>query len=73
MIKVDMIDAGVFQVFFTDGDLDTMVDICIGKNVSPDDVLRGLLMFCVGIYQKASLLERSQDELEGKNEGMGRG
>ncbi len=73
MIKVDSIDAGLFQVIFTDDDLDRLVDVCLVKNVSPDDLLRGLLMFAFEVYGVALFSERSPDELAREDEGMGRG
>jgi len=73
MIQVDSIDAGVFQVFITDGDLDTVIACCVRVDLPPDEILQGLLMFCIGVYSKALYTERSQDGLDRENEGMGRG
>ncbi len=73
MIKVDCIDAGVFQVFITDGSLDDVIAHCMRINCEPDDLIRGTLLMMLGFLNESLESERSQDGLDGKNEGMGRG
>ena len=73
MIKVDMIDAGVFQVFITDGNLDDVIAHCMRTSSSPDDLIRGTLLMMLGFLNESLESERSQDGLDRENEGMGRG
>ena len=73
MIIVDNIDAGIFQVVITDAELDTLIACCVRVDLSPDDILQGLLRFSIGVYSKSLIRERSQDGLDGKNERVGRG
>ena len=64
MISVDEVNDGVFQVVFTDADLQTLSHAATRVVKSRDHVIRGLLMFVVGVYFKAMVLERSQDGLD---------
>lgn len=73
MIKVDEVNDGVFQVVFTGIDLRLVSSAARRGNISRDAAMQGLLTFVVGVYGRAILSERSTNELEGKNEGMGRG
>ncbi len=73
MIRVDEVSDGVFQVAFTGIDLRLINRAARRVHVSRDDALQALLMFVVGVYSKAMILERSQDELERQDEGLGRG
>jgi len=71
MIQVDEIKDGVFQVVFTGIDLRMMKRTSIRAHVSREAVVKGLLLFCILLYDKVKFVERSQDELDGKDEGMG--
>ncbi|KKL07214.1 hypothetical protein LCGC14_2588250 [marine sediment metagenome] len=73
MIKVDEVNDGVFQVVFTDEELQ-MLSLASARILdSRDCVLQGWLAFVVSVWNKVEYLERSQDGLEGQNGGMGRG
>lgn len=73
MIRVDEVSDGVFRVGFTGIDLRTLNLASHIAHVSCDEVLQTLLGFLLDSYIEGFLPERIQDELEGKDEGMGRG
>ena len=73
MIRVDEVSDGVFQVVFTGIDLRAVNCIAIRSHMSREAIVQGLLLFTILLYDKVDFSERSQDELDGKNEGMGRG
>lgn len=73
MIKVDEVSDGVFYVMISGIDLRSVDRMKHQVNLPRAEVLRGLIITCLWRTDKECLDERSQDELDGKNEGMGRG
>ena len=72
MIHVDKVSDTVFQVAITGIDFRCLTRMMLRINVSSDEVVRGMLMICLWAGCQDSVSERSQDELDGKDEGMGR-
>ncbi len=72
MIKVDEVSDGVFQVVFTGIDLRSLCKAARNINRSQDETLSGLIAIVVSCYEKCTFLERSQDELDRQDEGLGR-
>ncbi len=73
MITVHRVSTHVYKIILSDDAFDSVNAAAVRIDGRHEDVLQGWLMFVVSIWDKVDFLERSQDGLDGKNEGMGRG
>ena len=73
MIKVREGRPGIFRVELTEPELKLMQDAADRLEIPTAQVLHGLIRLVVSLYRKSLMDERSQDGLDGKDEGMGRG